>query len=143
VIKSRVLNVALLVLGVFLVGLAVGYATDGTDQYHGAVAVLQFLLGLWCILSSITNFRKRHLAVQPPYTFAERVAISTALGILSALAIFVLLVVLDVRFGYNISSSLLVVIGALATWLSLSAVPLLVWLRASKQSNPSHRSQPS
>jgi amino acid transporter len=132
-IKSTLLNIAVLILGLFLLTLAYSYGRDAADvSYYGYVAALHAFLGLWCVFGTIVNFRKRRQHRDARIRAPERVAIVIASGILCSLTLFILLTTLELRFSYNISMDLLAALAGLTCLLALAALPVAVWVRASR-----------
>lgn len=73
-------------------------------------------------------------SVTPPtrYTLAERAAAWNAIGVLLFLGVFIVLAVVDIGFGRNISMDLLASLAGAAGLLAFLAVPLMVWVALSR-----------
>lgn len=61
-IRSRLLNAALIIVGVFLFILVVTYAFETAPvPYYGILALFLSAVGVWCVRGAVINLRRRKL----------------------------------------------------------------------------------
>lgn len=122
-IRSRLLNAALIIIGVFLFILVVTYAFETAPvPYYGILALFLSAVGVWCVRGAVINLRRRKLTPPTRYTLAERAAAWNAIGVLLFLGVFIVLAVVDIA---SISRDLGQPIAALIPPLGDQAIDLV------------------
>jgi len=119
------------------------YAVEAANTaYHGIVALFWCGVAVWCLRGAIKNLRNRKLAPTWPCTTLDHVATWDAIGMLSCLTLFVVLITADIRFGLNVPLELLLFAGVGAAWLTFLVVPLLLWVYVTRRRVPEYPRTP-